>query len=111
MPACTLVSAAHTHVRTHTRLVICDWAEGLQHELRQEATCQLSAHLLVPGWTNTDIMVRTVEEKCKRDGTPFDLDKVLLSGHAARHSIPIFCLTYFLTCCAPYCRPYHSTDY
>ena len=33
------------------------YTEGLQYELRQEAGSKLSAHLLVPGWVNTNIIV------------------------------------------------------
>lgn len=33
--------------------------EALQHELRNTAGCQVNAHLLVPGWTNTDLAVNT----------------------------------------------------
>jgi len=35
------------------------FTEGLQHELRETAGCKLRAHLLVPGWVNSDIMLNS----------------------------------------------------
>jgi len=35
------------------------FTEGLQHELRSKEGCQVSAHLLVPGWVNTAIMLNS----------------------------------------------------
>lgn len=37
--------------------------EGLAHELRQKEGCQVSAHLLVPGFTYTGMMKRVLPEK------------------------------------------------
>jgi NAD(P)-dependent dehydrogenase (short-subunit alcohol dehydrogenase family) len=36
-----------------TKSAIKTFTEGLAHELRTTANCQVSAHLLVPGWTTT----------------------------------------------------------
>jgi NAD(P)-dependent dehydrogenase (short-subunit alcohol dehydrogenase family) len=36
-----------------TKAALKTYTEGLQHELRNTAGCQVSAHLLVPGWTTT----------------------------------------------------------
>lgn len=41
------------------------FTEGLQHELRETAGCRVRAHLLVPGWVNSDIMLNS-----KRAGDP-----------------------------------------
>ena len=35
------------------------FTEGLAHELRSKDGCVVSAHLLVPGWTNSDIMLNS----------------------------------------------------
>ncbi|KAI9366037.1 hypothetical protein DFJ73DRAFT_619414 [Zopfochytrium polystomum] len=40
------------------------YTEGLQHELRNKpAPSDVSAHLLVPGWVNSDIIVKSMKEK------------------------------------------------
>jgi hypothetical protein len=36
-----------------TKSALKTYTEALQHELRNTARCQVSAHLLVPGWTTT----------------------------------------------------------
>ena len=36
-----------------TKSALKTYTEALQHELRNTADCQVSAHLLVPGWTTT----------------------------------------------------------
>ncbi len=36
-----------------TKSAVMTYTEVLQHELRNRAGCELSAHLLVPGWTTT----------------------------------------------------------
>ncbi len=36
-----------------TKAAVKTYTEGLQHELRNTEGCQVSAHLLVPGWTTT----------------------------------------------------------
>lgn len=36
-----------------TKAALKTYTEGLQHELRNTSRCQVSAHLLVPGWTTT----------------------------------------------------------
>jgi NAD(P)-dependent dehydrogenase (short-subunit alcohol dehydrogenase family) len=36
-----------------TKAALKTYTEGLQHELRNTGGCQVSAHLLVPGWTTT----------------------------------------------------------
>jgi len=35
------------------------FTEGLQHELRSTEGCKVRAHLLVPGWVNSDIMLNS----------------------------------------------------
>lgn len=47
--------------------------EGLQHSLRNIDGCQVTAHLLVPGWTNTEILRKKMEREA---GGPVDLEKV-----------------------------------
>lgn len=41
------------------------YTEGLQHELRELPGCKVRAHLLVPGWVNSDILINS-----KRDADP-----------------------------------------
>ena len=36
-----------------TKSALKTYTEGLQHQLRNTEGCQVSAHLLVPGWTTT----------------------------------------------------------
>ncbi len=36
-----------------TKAAVKSFTEGLQHELRNTPDCQVSAHLLIPGWTTT----------------------------------------------------------
>lgn len=35
------------------------FTEGLAHELRETPDCKIKVHLLVPGWTNSDIMLNS----------------------------------------------------
>jgi len=50
--------------------------EGLEHTLRNTQDCLCTAHLLVPGWTNTSIVANMME---MRLGAQFDKDKVPFS--------------------------------
>jgi len=50
--------------------------EGLQHTLRNSKDCHCTAHLLVPGWTNTSIVANVME---MRLGNKFAKDKVPFS--------------------------------
>lgn len=52
------------------------YTEGLQHELRTEEGCRLAAALLVPGWTNTSIMLKSKRDAAKAAGQSFDPDSV-----------------------------------
>lgn len=56
------------------------WTEGLEHELMMDRLNQngkLKAALLVPGWTNTSIMIKERRERAKRNGNDaFDYDTV-----------------------------------
>lgn len=52
------------------------YAEGLEHELRSEEGCKLSAGLLVPGWTNTSLMLKSKRAEAAAKGEEFDVDKV-----------------------------------
>jgi NAD(P)-dependent dehydrogenase (short-subunit alcohol dehydrogenase family) len=36
------------------------YTEGLQHELRELDGCRVRAHLLVPGWVNSDILINSM---------------------------------------------------
>lgn len=36
------------------------YTEGLQHELRELNGCRVRAHLLVPGWVNSDILINSM---------------------------------------------------
>lgn len=46
--------------------------EGLQHTLREKDNCQVSAFLLVPGWTNTSIALNAKRSQDKN----FDANKI-----------------------------------
>lgn len=47
--------------------------EGLQHSLRNVPGCAVTAHLLVPGWVNTELVRKRMEHD---SGGPVDADKV-----------------------------------
>ena len=54
------------------------YTEGLQHELRTNKTEYndlLRAALLVPGWVNTSIMLKSIRDDKKQKGETFDKDK------------------------------------
>merc|ERR1719395_165530 len=42
-----------------SKAALKSYTEGLEHELRSDASCKISAGLLVPGWTNTSIMLKS----------------------------------------------------
>jgi NAD(P)-dependent dehydrogenase (short-subunit alcohol dehydrogenase family) len=46
-----------------TKAAVKSLTEGLAHELRNTEGCQVTAHLLVPGFTYTGIMQRRIPEK------------------------------------------------
>lgn len=55
------------------------YTEGLEHELlleRLEGTCKLRAALLIPGWVNTSILLKTERAKAASNGESFDPSKV-----------------------------------
>lgn len=52
------------------------YTEGLEHELRSEQDGKLRAALLVPGWVNTSIMLKSVREEKLAKGEPFDPSSV-----------------------------------
>uniref|UniRef100_A0A7S4JFT8 Short-chain dehydrogenase/reductase SDR n=1 Tax=Odontella aurita TaxID=265563 RepID=A0A7S4JFT8_9STRA len=55
------------------------YTEGLEHELRterRESNGKLRAALLIPGWVNTSIFLKTERENAKAAGEEFDKDKV-----------------------------------
>ena len=54
------------------------FTEGLAHESRSKDGCVVSAHLLVPGWTHSDIMLNS-----KRADHP-EIDPVCVSCHEAK---------------------------
>jgi len=55
------------------------YTEALEHDLgieRRMSGGKLRAALLVPGWTNTSIVLKTARAKAEAEGTPFDKDSV-----------------------------------
>jgi len=51
------------------------WSEGLEHELmkeRMEGKGKLWSAFLVPGWTNTSILLKEQRERAKIEGSTFD---------------------------------------
>jgi NAD(P)-dependent dehydrogenase (short-subunit alcohol dehydrogenase family) len=57
--------------------------EGLQHTLRNTPGCQVSAHLLVPGFTFTGMTRRRVSEKPPGAWTPEQVAQFMLDGMGA----------------------------
>ena len=55
------------------------YTEGLQHELRSAEGNQLQAVLLVPGWTNTSIAIKTKKFDAMEKGETFDESSVFFS--------------------------------
>jgi NAD(P)-dependent dehydrogenase (short-subunit alcohol dehydrogenase family) len=45
-------------------------SEGLQHQLRNTQGCRISAHLLVPGWTDTAINRKEKRDRERMGGNP-----------------------------------------
>lgn len=54
------------------------YTEGLQHELRELPGCKVRAHLLVPGWVNSDMLINS-----KRDADP-DVDPSSVYFHESK---------------------------
>jgi len=52
------------------------YTEGLEHELRNTQDGKLRAGLLVPGWVNTSIMLKSKRDEALAKGEEFDADKV-----------------------------------
>mmetsp|Transcript_9068 Transcript_9068/g.12563 ORF Transcript_9068/g.12563 Transcript_9068/m.12563 type:complete len:324 (-) Transcript_9068:227-1198(-) len=57
------------------------YTEGLEHELSNERRdetneVKIRAALLIPGWTNTSIVLKDVREKAQGSGETFDVSKV-----------------------------------
>ena len=52
------------------------YTEGLEHELRTNGNGKLRAALLVPGWVNTSIMLKTIRMEKQANGEPFDPNDV-----------------------------------
>ena len=57
--------------------------EGLQHSLRNTPGCQVTAHLLVPGFTFTGMTRRRVTEKPPGAWTPEQVVEFMLAGMGA----------------------------
>jgi len=60
------------------------YTEGLQHELRSEKDSKLSAALLVPGWVNTSIMLKSKRDLAKEKGEAFDESTIFFSEKNAQ---------------------------
>jgi NAD(P)-dependent dehydrogenase (short-subunit alcohol dehydrogenase family) len=45
-------------------------SESLQHQLRNTQNCKLSAHLLIPGWTDTAINRKASRDRARLGGNP-----------------------------------------
>lgn len=52
------------------------YTEGLEHELRNGDEGKLRCALLVPGWVNTSIMLKSIRADKKAKGEPFDASTV-----------------------------------
>jgi NAD(P)-dependent dehydrogenase (short-subunit alcohol dehydrogenase family) len=52
------------------------FAEGLQHEIRQEADSKLQSYLLIPGWVNTSIARKPMRDAAVAKGEEFDTNTV-----------------------------------
>ncbi len=52
------------------------YTEGLEHELREEAGGKLRSALLIPGWVNTSIMLKSIRDEKLATGQPFDSSTV-----------------------------------
>mmetsp|Transcript_59811 Transcript_59811/g.159198 ORF Transcript_59811/g.159198 Transcript_59811/m.159198 type:complete len:308 (-) Transcript_59811:40-963(-) len=48
------------------------FTEGLQHEFRSEEGCKLTAALVVPGWVNTALFLKTRRDTALAKGEQFD---------------------------------------
>jgi NAD(P)-dependent dehydrogenase (short-subunit alcohol dehydrogenase family) len=46
------------------------FTEAVQHQLRNTPGCRLTAHLLIPGWTDTAINRKARRERAKIEGAP-----------------------------------------
>ena len=52
------------------------YTEGLEHDLREEPSRKLRAALLIPGWVNTSIMLKSVRANAIAAGESFDESSV-----------------------------------
>jgi len=73
-----------------TKAAVRTLTEGLAHSLRQIAACQVSAHLLVPGFTYSAMIARHFAEKPAAAWTCDQVAEGLLSG-LARRDFYIWC--------------------
>jgi len=62
-----------------SKVAVKAYIEGLQHELRSNEGNQLQAVLLVPGWTNTSIAIKTKHFDALAKGEIFDESSVFFS--------------------------------
>jgi len=67
-----------------TKVCIKVITEGLQHTLRNTQDCLCTAHLLVPGWTNTAVIVNMMKmrlgDKFDEEMIPFSEEKPLANA-------------------------------
>jgi short-subunit dehydrogenase len=52
------------------------YTEGLEHDLRTNGNGKLRAALLIPGWVNTSIMLKSVRDEKLEKGEEFDASTV-----------------------------------
>lgn len=52
------------------------FAEGLQHDIRQDPDTKLQSYLLIPGWVNTSIARKPMRDAAAAQGEEFDSDSV-----------------------------------
>eukprot|EP00747_Dinoflagellata_sp_TGD_P180962 gnl/TRDRNA2_/TRDRNA2_34289_c0_seq1.p1 gnl/TRDRNA2_/TRDRNA2_34289_c0~~gnl/TRDRNA2_/TRDRNA2_34289_c0_seq1.p1 ORF type:complete len:308 (+),score=63.41 gnl/TRDRNA2_/TRDRNA2_34289_c0_seq1:94-924(+) len=55
-----------------SKAAVVAYTEGLEHELRAASGRQISVHLLVPGFVNTSIFLKTKRAQDMEAGRPFD---------------------------------------
>jgi NAD(P)-dependent dehydrogenase (short-subunit alcohol dehydrogenase family) len=73
-----------------TKAAVKSATESLQHSLRNTQGCQVSAHLLVPGYTYTGLTRRRVSEKPAGAWSPLQVVDYLLEA-LARGSFYVIC--------------------
>jgi NAD(P)-dependent dehydrogenase (short-subunit alcohol dehydrogenase family) len=52
------------------------YSEALEHDLRNRKGTRVSAHLLVPGWTDTAIVRKANRDRARLEGKPAELESV-----------------------------------